>query len=135
MAPSSVISPFCTCAIRMASGSRGVFFPKFFRFYCGQDRSFSVQPENPKSEFSSWETDARKLDKLSRKELRMLTKLSLSSRPTPTEGLASSTKNGLYEGTPHGKLSLLNLNFFLIVCLIPPTKYVALNVDKSDQVD
>ena len=60
--------------------------PVCFSISCGQDCG---------SQFLSWEkcvpADARKLDKLPKKELRVLTKLSLSSRPTPTESLASST--------------------------------------------
>ena len=40
---------------------------------------------------------------------------------------APSTKNGLYEGTSHGKSSSLNLSIFFMVYLIPPTTYVTLN--------
>jgi hypothetical protein len=70
----------------MVSAQPYVFFSNFFRFVAARIVIFPLSQKIP-SEFLSWEAsalaDARKLDKqrvLPKKELRLLTKLSISAR-------------------------------------------------------
>ena len=86
MALSSVISPSCTCATGMIPGSQ-VFFSKNFQISLRPGLLFFRSARKSQVQIlivGSSVADARKLDKLPEKELRVLTKLSLSSRPTPT---------------------------------------------------